>query len=256
MKKFVSAFLTIALFFSTTTGVFASNKNDNLKDVVDISQKLEEYSKETGIPLLELKEISDKPDIDIDQFMKDYTEAIKFPEILGNLYSASSGDGGNGSGKMTESQFTLLKSSSLRGNILVSGDQTHFGVNHGHAGIVTTQYEKTVEALGAGILSKECYLEGWWSEMYTAALLYHKTCTNDQQLGAARYAYNNLRGKTYKAIPSLTGSELNCATLVWQAYKSQGITLNSNWLPIVGDTCFPADFIRDSNLICKVNINW
>ncbi len=252
MKKiFICLALSLSLLIVNNSIILAANdKNADLKETVVISEKLNKYSNDTGIPLSEIKELKNKPDVDIDQFMKDYTDATSFPGI-----EAKSG-GGGGDDTMTPEQFTQLKNSSLKGNILLSADQSHYGVNHGHAGIVTTQGSKTVEALGPGVLSQECNMSGWWSQMYTAKVLYHKTCTNAQQLGAANYAYNSLRGKTYKTIPNVTESALNCATLVWQAYKNQGITLNKVWMIGVGDTCFPKQLLEDTTLSCKLSINW
>ena len=242
--------MCLGLLISNNSMIFAADsKTTDPKGATIISENLRNYSKDTGIPLSELEELQNKPGVDIDKFITDYTTATDFSDVVIN-------SGGSGDRKMTKAQFNNLKSKSLKGNILLSADQSHYGVNHGHAGIVTTQGEKTVEALGPGVLSKECVMSGWWSEMYTAKVLYHKTCTNAQQLGVANYAYNHLRGKTYKAIPKVTESKLNCATLVWQAYKSQGITLKKVWLIGVGDTCFPKQLLQDTSLSCKLSINW
>lgn len=251
LKILICMVLCLGLLISNSAILFATGNKaiDDPTETTISSDEMRKYSKDTGIPLSELKEILDKPGVDIAQFITDYTAATDFSDVAIN-------SGGSGGSKMTKAQFNYLISKSLKGNILLSADQTHYGVNHGHAGIVTTQGSRTVEALGPGILSKECIMSGWWSEMYTAKLFYHKTCTNNQQLNAANYAYNNLRGKTYKAIPKVTESKLNCATLVWQAYKSQGITLNKVWLIGVGDTCFPKQLLQDTSLSCKVNINW
>jgi uncharacterized protein YycO len=217
---------------------------------------LESISQETGIPVSELREIIEADsNVDMEAFKERYLEFSSFDSPGSKAY-ASSGSGSD-TKKMTTAQYKDFKGKALKGNILVSKDQSHYGATHGHAGIVTKSGELTVEALGPDTLSKECVVEGWWSEMYTARIYNHKTCTNTQQLAAADYAYKNLRNKVYANLPNATDqNKLNCATLVYQAYKSQGINLATIFIPPIGNTVVPKTITEDKSLNCKLSVNW
>jgi len=136
------------------------------------------------------------------------------------------------------------------GNAERKGDIFHSyaftGWAHNHVGIY---YTTTTIVEAPGIDYK--------SQARTAATLnkcgpIRKMYVKAQQTSrnkAANYAYNNLRGKEYDtnfAGNKTNGSsKLNCSELVWRAYKSVNIELDSNG----GNGVFPNNILDDGSTV-------
>jgi len=76
---------------------------------------------------------------------------------------------------------------------------------------------------------------------------------NWQQQGAADYAWNNLRRIPYSTLATYSNrNAVNCATLVWQAFYSQGLRLNTG----PGSTVLPSTINNDSRTSVISHVNW
>ena len=140
-----------------------------------------------------------------------------------------------------------------KGDILVSKDSTTFGVNHGHAALVYEDSAYTIEAPG-GDEKSDKYTIYRWRKRYTMRDYYVTRTTGTLRRAAADYAFDNLRGWDYYALPKCTNtSELNCATLLWKAFNSQGITLQKTG----AGGCTPICFVEGSpKTTLWAGVNW
>jgi uncharacterized protein YycO len=142
---------------------------------------------------------------------------------------------------MTYDQYTYMKEKADKGDILVTKDQSTLGVNHGHAAIVYEDSAYTVEHTGEGTSDK--YSIYRWRNRYTMRDYYPTGTTATTRAKAANYAYSNLTGWEYSALPSCTNSsKLNCATLVWKAFNYAGVTLQKTG----AGGCTPICFVEGS----------
>jgi len=121
---------------------------------------------------------------------------------------------------------------------------------HGHAAMKYDN-ENIIHAIGPGVQSKMTTLSGFGAtemvRIYTV-----ETATDSQARYAANYAYNHLRGKAYDIYAPLNSTtSLNCATLVYHAYKAQGIYLQTYF-----GTVTPASLVEDTNTHALGNLNW
>lgn len=167
-------------------------------------------------------------------------------------------DGGRSAGGTTETKMTLeqynqIEDVATKGNIIVTKDNTTLGVNHGHAGIVYENCTSTVEALGYFHLSQKQDLSTW-KDHYQVRLYYPSDVAETDRYEAGDYAYSNLRGWSYQLLPSVNStSNLNCATLVWKAYKNGA---NHTFTYNAADTVTPQNIVEWWGLTQKVSVNW
>lgn len=215
----------------------------------------ESLSSYSGISVTELKEMQ-KEHGDLNEYLGYATVKNDSSNVQLSRNAVINSDG-DGSSKMTSSDWTYMKGRADKGDILVSKDQTTYvlwvvGVNHGHAAIVYTDSSRTVEALGDPYTSDD-YDISRWSNRYTMRDYYPTGTTATLRANAANYAYDNLQGKPYSVTASRTDtSSLQCANLVWQAYKSQNIVLDyalAGWAT-------PMTFVQDSDLTLWGGVNW
>ncbi|MDT3424990.1 uncharacterized protein YycO [Paenibacillus forsythiae] len=214
----------------------------------------EALSAYTGISVSELKKLK-KEHGDLNKYFGFETVKNAAADTQQSKEVVINSDG-DGSSKMTSSDWSYMLGKADKGDILVSKDQTTYvlwviGVNHGHAAIVYTDSARTVEALGDPYNSDD-YDISRWSNRYTMRD-YYPVGTSSFRESAANYAYNNLRGKPYKATANRTDTEyLQCANLVWQAYKSQNYVLD--YAPAGWAT--PMTFVQDTDLSLWAGVNW
>lgn len=211
----------------------------------ELDEELLAISKKSGIPVSELLEMKEWYG---EQF---YQVVDEYIGILDQYHTSNDYERWIGLQSMSEEQWHLVKFNAFKGDILMSKDQHRWIVNHGHAAIVWEHSERTVEALGKTSGPSNDYSIDWWKELNTVRIYYPEHVSYFVRRDAADYAYNNLRGKEYKILPLKDDPDyLNCASLVWQAYKSQGVTLNAGLYSI------PSTLILDPNLYMKVSVNW
>ena len=79
-----------------------------------------------------------------------------------------------------------------------------------------------------------------------------ETATATKASNAADYAETYLVDKDYDIYAPLDStSSLNCATLIYHAYKNQGIYLKTYF-----GTVTPASLVEDTNTHALGNLNW
>lgn len=118
-----------------------------------------------------------------------------------------------------------------------------------------TLYVKTVEHRGpkGGYTYSTMFntmFSNHWRECNTMRV--YDVANTTAMYNAGKYAYNNLTGKTYNFIASKGADEVNCATLVYKAYRSQGILLENP----ASATVIPKDIVNDSDVILRANSEW
>ena len=175
----------------------------------------------------------------------------------------------------------------VKGQIWITKDGTHYGINHGHAAILycySLYYISFVEHRGAGqSTSAGLGLSGFtewdnfdldnisdppWYNVTSLRTYNVSTPVSEAEglpydvgtmISAADYAACYLIGKEYAVLP-LKGSSnyVNCATLVYQAYANanvfQGcsIQLGNSLSP----TVIPKDLVEDTSLVLCCSANW
>jgi len=182
-----------------------------------------------------------------------YEEDIVTEETIVLNTPARLGGGDSEHESMTNKQYDQLVREATKGNVLITKDNTNLGIQHGHSGIVYENCKSTVEALGYGKTSQEQKLSSWRG-CYQVRLYYPDYVDVNNRAAAGNYAYNYLRGWSYQVLPAVTSTaSLNCATLVWKAYKhGAGIQLPYNNL----GSLIPQDMVELWYMTKKVSINW
>ncbi|MDD6202060.1 MAG: hypothetical protein PUB13_03850 [Lachnospiraceae bacterium] len=122
------------------------------------------------------------------------------------------------------------------GDILVSFSTHSFGWRHGHAALVLDK-NRTIECRVIGTKSSLSTVSRW--KGYSCyAVLRVKNVSPKRLKQAASFAENHLYNLPYRLLSSLfyptsasydkLGFGVNCSTLIWYAYESIGINLNSS----------------------------
>jgi len=187
-------------------------------------------------------------DLQVDKVTPEIVNEVRNTEVINN----GSSNGSKNTGKMSDNQWSVMKSNAKKGDILVSKDQSTLWVNHGHAALVYSDGSLTVEHTGEG--KSNVYNITRWKDRETMRIYYPSGTSTTTRGNAANYAYNKLRGWEYGALAKCDNSKkLNCATLVWKAYKSIGVTLQKT----SGGSCRPKCFVEGSaKTVYKTNANW
>lgn len=206
-------------------------------------------------------EIAQKAHYDVDSLYAFYLEDPEaFIADATDLYAVDTqritgrSSGGGSAGSDVDSLAELVMQG-RKGDILISATNTTaligiINYRHGHAAIVYDE-ETIVQAVAPGYNSIKTNLSGFGAS--TKVRLYEVAGASDTQASsAATYASNNLVNKPYSATAAAASTEyLNCATLVWQAYKSQGFTLKKYF-----GTVTPESLVKDTQTDAVANINW
>jgi uncharacterized protein YycO len=264
LKKLSVLALVVVMLISAAVPTFAEDKADESNTD---PQTLETTAEEMGVPVSDLEElVKQYPDMDLERFKESYIEAASFDDVLPETRDYGSGYYNGPS--MTRAQSLYIRAAARKGDILVTPDSLSVVWAHGHAGIVTNEAggvdnKKTVEALGSGELSRECDLSRWGSRYHVRLYEPSSSEGKKKKIAAANYAYNNLRNKPYDALASVNSQALNCSTLVYKAYRSQGVALKTVTLPVdtlrglvLRTTVVPKTHTQDPALYCKNNVNW
>lgn len=193
-----------------------------------------------GRSISELKELERKNG-DLEKFLGLEVNATMAADSSSNPYQP-----------MSSSQWKTMMNASQKGDVLITRDNGKGGITYGHAGIVYKDNAITVEHLGGASLSTAVNYETWKSH-YTMRVYYPSEAAIGKRYNAGNYAFNNLQGKPYQEYPAKDNpNKVNCATLVWQAYNSQGINL-----PITGlNSCTPLVFVTSGKFTLRKGVNW
>lgn len=166
---------------------------------------------------------------------------------------------------MSDTDWGNIYRAALTADIVVTKDYVTLGVDHGHSALMasgTTTVEHYGPANdnvpGANGLSDEYSFANLWKHTKTCRVYGYDGITGSQRSSIANYAKKNLTGWEYSAAASRTdGNKMNCATLVWKAYNSVGITLNGYWNGFLSYTMLPSDFVEQNpNLSMKASVGW
>ncbi|WDV47444.1 YiiX/YebB-like N1pC/P60 family cysteine hydrolase [Clostridiaceae bacterium M8S5] len=247
----LSLLISVVIVFTTMS--FAINYGEDITKLPGYYEGLSEF---TNIPIEQLKELVKEHgeltnymgiDIDIDLLKQ------------GGLSARSDSSGGGGSGKkMTEAQFNSLKSYADEGDMLVTKDSKTWFVNHGHAAIISdcpSNGDKyIVQAIGPDVRSKREKVDSW-AKYYKVRIYHRNSASLSQRRSAGSYAKYNLVNKKYSAFPSVGSSSMNCATLIYKAYKSVGIKLKTSKF-FFTTTMYPNDIVGDGRNGIEIKINW
>lgn len=232
-KKIFALGLVGLLSLGTFTSILA---NETTTSSILNEYTFEELSEITGIKVEELEDLST---LDIfDTMMYDHIEmsGINNPAPQANL-----------SGFNIEEVRSILRP----GDIHITTVNSALTVNHGHAALA---YDRNynIEALGYDKVSGKYTNKNWGN--YTIYRLYRTKASDGMAEYAADYAYDNLRNWDYVALPSITDPKmLNCATLVWRAYKESYVSTMDKYL---GYTVLPKTLADDSYTSYRYSHNW
>ena len=122
------------------------------------------------------------------------------------------------------------------GDILVNLSTSTLDWRHGHSAIVIdAEKDKTIEHTLVGGVSQEGSVSSWSTQPRFVVLRYE-----DEEVVSkvVKYAKENLLGVGYNIFVGIDGKKdksdekkkyaSNCSHIVWQAFKSQGIDIDSN----------------------------
>lgn len=185
-----------------------------------------------------------------------------------SLYSG--GDGGITNESLTQSGVDAALRASFKGGIWVTRDDSTPLIDHGHAALVYTVADwdrSTIEHRGSGTgngLSNIYNLDGdsYWQSRRTLKV-YDVSDTDNggtsyfNMMAAADYASFNLLDLEYALLALKTAPSVNCATLVYKAYKygygdESPIILGSASSP----TVIPKDLVEDPKCRLKYSFQW
>ena len=110
-----------------------------------------------------------------------------------------------------------------------------------------------MEALGYGKKS-QCRDIDEWKTYKKVRLYYPYDVPELDRYDAENYAFLNLRDWNYQALPSVySNSNLNCATLVWKAYRYGA---NKEFLYNSSESVIPQNMVQWWCMTQKVNVDW
>lgn len=126
------------------------------------------------------------------------------------------------------------------GDILLTRSMHSFGWRHGHAALVTDAAAgRTLEAISLGVDSAYQSVNGW-RDWPTFMLLRPKAEYKEKAAEAVAFANEHLAGIPYNLVAGIFTAKLQeeiggtqCAHLVWAAYMSTGLDLDSDGGKIV-----------------------
>ena len=139
------------------------------------------------------------------------------------------------------------------GDILVTKSTHTLIFRHGHAGLVTDgEASEVLEAMMIGTNSGYSSVLSW-RNYPTLAILRPKNLSEEEIEDVVKFAKENLYDVKYDLLAGLFGdsyeenkvvTKTHCSHLVWYAYKSAGIDIDSNG----GLLVLPEDFLKSDEL--------
>lgn len=260
---------TILCISSYTTAFAASDSNMNFRGI----------SGELRISEVELQEVYDRYGEGnfyqlIDDFKNSIVENEDFEIENSLLRSTGLGDGDEDQLPIGNTGLELAINNSIKGSIWVTKSGSFLDYSHGHAALVyTTAWwdRSTIEHRGGTInpfnaskfLSNIYNLDDdeYWKKVRSLKVFNVSDTPYGPedllaQISAADYASFNLLNRPYIVLPLKDDYVVNCATLVYQAYKYQQYGTKINLGNPLSVTVIPSDLVKDTKLILKCSINW
>lgn len=126
------------------------------------------------------------------------------------------------------------------GDIILTRSMHSFGWRHGHAALITDAAAgQTLEAISLGVDSSYQSVNGW-RDWPTVMILRPKAKYGEKAAQAVAFANEHLAGIPYNLVAGIFTSKFQedisgtqCAHLVWEAYMSAGLDLDSDGGKIV-----------------------
>lgn len=216
----------------------------------------EEISQLSGIPVEDLIEAREVYGDDFNDVVADYIASKVYvdhearaqqPKVLAD---AETGTSYVSKSRISDANWEFMKEKFRKGQILITDDATTLGYSHGHAAILVSS-TNTVEHLGKNTTTYSGYYDvSWWQTFDTIKSFNYSD--KDVMSAAADYAYENLQGKEYNVIADRTSSKVNCATLVWKAYNSEGVNIVNS----TSGTVKPEDFDTSTKISWVRSVGW
>lgn len=250
-RKKLFLFLALVVLFSLLRITVSASETNGFSAMSN-----EEISSLSGVPVEDLVEAREVYGTDFDEVIAKYISSkvsIDYEKRAqqAKVYAdAETGINYIANSRISDSSWEFMKETFRKGQILITDDASTLGYSHGHAAILySTTY--TVEHLGKNTTKYSGYYNvSWWQSFDTIkSFNYSDTVV---MTNAANYAYNNLRGKEYNALANRTSDKVNCATLVWKAYNSQGV----NIVDSTSGTVLPVDFDTSSKISWVRSVGW
>lgn len=121
------------------------------------------------------------------------------------------------------------------GDIILTRSMHSFGWRHGHAALITDAAAgQTLEAVSLGVDSSYQSVNGW-RDWPTVMILRPKAKYGEKATQAVAFANEHLAGIPYNLVAGIFTSKFQedisgtqCAHLVWEAYMSAGLDLDSD----------------------------
>lgn len=249
-RKALCLVLTLLLTLSLNVSALASEVNNYSM------MSNEEISYVSGIPVEDLIEAREVYGEEFNSVIADYINSTVYidhevraqqPKVLSD---AETGTSYISESRISDPNWEFMKETFKKGQILITDDATTLGYSHGHAAILYSTTH-TVEHLGKNTTTYSGYYDvSWWQSFDTIKSFNYSD--DDIMSAAADYAYDNLRGKEYNVIADRTSSKVNCATLVWKAYNSEGVNIVNS----TSGTVKPQDFDTSSKLSWVRSVGW
>lgn len=249
-RKTMCLLLALTLAFSLNISAFASEVNDYSMMSND------EIAQLSGIPVEDLIEARDVYGDEFNSVIADYINSAvhidrearaQQPKILAD---AETGASYVSKSRISNDNWEFMEEKFKKGQILITDDATTLGYSHGHAAILYSTTH-TVEHLGKNTTTYSGYYNvSWWQSFDTIKSFNY----SDEEVmnKAAEYAYNNLQGKEYNVIADRTSTKVNCATLVWKAYNSEGVNIVNS----TSGTVKPQDFDTSTKISWVRSVGW
>lgn len=254
MKRKISCIvLALLLILSNATMAFATETAESYSTMSN--QKLAEI---TGLTENELAEARVVYGADFNSVISDYLTRIvnvdyeerkSKPRVFADAETNTSYIANNA--RISDNHWEFMKETFKKGQILVTDDAAEIIHSFGHAAIMVSTTH-TVEHLGKFTSDLSGYYDvSWWQAFDTMkSFNYSDTST---MTAAANYANTNLRNWQYNALSDRTStSSVNCATLVWKAYNSQGVNIVDSTSGVV----YPEEFDSSSKLSWVRSVGW
>lgn len=230
--------------------------------------------RETGVTPFKLHNIEDELGVDVyEYFGIDLPTESDYEEYLDYDYEDYINSNDNGispqyagmdfSYEMSSNNWYALDTLARNGasDILITKDCSTADANHGHTALVYGN-AMNVEHMGPKNNPEIPCATGYSQYVSMGRVWIHcKTCRmyevseareNGVEEDIAEYARAYLTDKSYSLFADVNDHEVvNCATLVWQAYNANGITLNHS-----ANTCDPRDFVINNRFDMIYSIGW
>lgn len=231
--------------------------------------------RETGVTPFKLHNLEDELGVNVYEYFgidlpteSDYEEYLLYSDSEEYYNSGENGVSPQYAGidfdyEMSSDNWYALDALAREGasDILLTKDCSTIEINHGHTALVYGN-GMNVEHMGPKNNPEIPCATGYSQYVSMGRVWIHcKTCRlyevpeardNGIEEDIAEYARAYLTGKSYEILADVNDSnKVNCATLIWQAYNANGISLNHS-----ANTCDPRDFILNNRFDMIFTLGW